>query len=104
LLERKLAGWPEVEHIWGIVAHSDLRGRATVERLLGEISKDFPFEFTAKMIDKLLSVKETELTVDKLQLLRVLKDRPLNVEYKVKILNYLWECLTVKATGIKQQV
>lgn len=56
------------------------------------------------MIDKLLAVRETELTVDKLQLLRVLKDRPLNMEYKVKILNYLWECLTIKATNIKQQV
>lgn len=49
-------------------------------------------------------MKETELTIDKLNLLRVLKDKPLSVEYKVKILNYLWECLTVKATSIKQQV
>ena len=68
-----------MEHIWGVVPHSDLRGRATIERLLAEISKDFPFEFTTKVIDKLLNVKETELTTDKLQLLRVLKDRPLNI-------------------------
>jgi uncharacterized protein YjaG (DUF416 family) len=26
------------------------------------------------------------------------------MEYKVKILNYLWECLTVKSTAIKQNV
>jgi hypothetical protein len=104
MLEQGLAGWPEVEHIWGIVPHSDVRGRVTVERLLGELSKDFTFEFTARILDKLLAVRETELTVEKLQLLRVLKDRPLSVDYKVKILNYLWECLTVKATSIKQQV
>ena len=30
MLEQGLAGWPEVEHIWGVVPHSDLRGRATV--------------------------------------------------------------------------
>lgn len=72
--------------------------------MLGELSKDFPFEFTAQLLDRLLAVKETELTVEKLQLVRVLKDRPLNVDYKVKILNYLWELLTVKATIIKQQV
>ena len=34
----------------------------------------------------------------------MLKDRPLNVDYKVRILNYLWELLTVKATSIKQNV
>jgi len=28
----------------------------------------------------------------------------LNVDYKVRILNYLWELLTVKATSIKQNV
>lgn len=104
MLEQGLAAWPEIEHIWAVVPHSDLRGRATIERLLGELSKDFPFEFTAKLLDRLLAVKETELTVDKLQLVRVLKDRQLSVDYKVKILNYLWELLTVKATSIKQQV
>lgn len=104
MLENGIIGWPEIEFIWNIIPHSDIRGRATVEKLIGEISKDFSFEFTAKIIDKLLSVKESELTIDKLNLLRVLKDRQLSTDYKVKVLNYLWECLTVKSTNIKQQV
>jgi uncharacterized protein YjaG (DUF416 family) len=49
-------------------------------------------------------LKETDITIDKLNLLRTLKDKDLNKEYKVKILNYLWECLTIKSTNIKQNV
>lgn len=43
MLDNKLAGWTEVDHVWSVVPHSDLRGRATIERLIGDISKDFPF-------------------------------------------------------------
>lgn len=93
-----------MDFLWNIIPHSDLRGRATVEKLIGEISKDFSEDFTAKIIDKVLGLKESELTTDKLNLLRVLKDRQLSTDYKVKVLNYLWECLTVKSTNIKQQV
>jgi hypothetical protein len=50
-----------------------------VEKLIGDISKDFTFDFTSKIIDNILNVKETELTIDKLNLLRVLKDRELTM-------------------------
>lgn len=104
LLEHAIIGWPEVEFLWNVIPHSDLRGRATLERLVGEVSKDFSEEFTARIVDKLLGVRESELTTDKLNLLRVLRDRPLSTDRRVKVLNFLWECLTVKSTNIKQQV
>lgn len=104
MVEVNIIGWPEIEHIWNIFPHSDLRSRTTIEKLIGDISKDFTFEYTSKIIDKILTLKETDITIDKLNLLRTLKDKDLNKEYKVKILNYLWECLTIKSTNIKQNV
>lgn len=38
----------------------------------------------------ILRLKETDLTVDKLNLLRMLKDREVSNEHKEKILYYLW--------------
>jgi len=58
--------------------------------LLGDISKDFPLEYTTQLLDKLLSIKETDLTIEKLNLLKTLKDKELPTEIKVKMLNHLW--------------
>jgi len=52
----------------------------------------------------LVDIKETELTIDKLNLLRTLKNREISSAYKEKIMYYLWECLTVKSANIKQNV
>ena len=77
MIDNKIIGWTEIEYIWNIIPHSDIRGRVVVEKLIGDISKDFTFEFTSRIIDNILNVKETDLTIDKLNLLRVLKDREL---------------------------
>jgi hypothetical protein len=104
MLDNKIIGWNEIDYIWNIIPQSDLRGRAIIEKLISDISKDFSLEYSSRIIDKLLSVKETDITLDKLNLLRTLKDKPLTTEYKIKILNYLWECLTIKSTNIKQSI
>lgn len=104
MLDNKIIGWNEIDYIWNIIPQSDLRGRAIIEKLISDISKDFSLEYSSRIIDKLLNVKETDLTLDKLNLLRTLKDKPLTTEYKIKILNYLWECLTIKSTNIKQSI
>ena len=104
MLEKGLIGWKEIQYIWNLVPHTDFRGRATVEKLLGDISKNLPLEFISHLIDRLLEVKETDITIDKLNLLRTLKDRELSVQYKVKILNHLWELLTVKSTNIQAKI
>jgi hypothetical protein len=57
MMDQKIIGWNEIEHIWNIIPHTDLRGRATIEKLIGDISKDFSFDFTSKIIDKLLAIK-----------------------------------------------
>ena len=103
-MESNLIGWNEIEHIWKVIPHSDLRGRATIEKLLADISKSFKPEHTERLIDIILSLKETELTVDKMNLLRTLKDQEISSECKEKIMYYLWDNLTVKSTNIKQNV
>lgn len=84
--------------------HTDVRGRTTIEKLIGDISKDFSIEYVQKIIDKILVVKETEITIDKLNLLKILKDKDLDVEYKAKILTYLWDSITIKSVNIKPHI
>lgn len=55
-------------------------------------------------MDKILSLKETELTTDKLNLLRTLKNYDISSQHKERVLYYLWECLTVKSTNIRQNI
>jgi hypothetical protein len=72
--------------------------------LLSDVSKSLKPEYSEKLIEMILAIKETDLTIDKLNLLRTLKDSEITDECKEKILYYLWELLTVKSTGIKQKV
>lgn len=51
-----------------------MRGRATIEKLLADISKSLKIEYTEKIIDLILNLKETDLTADKLNLLKTLKN------------------------------
>lgn len=74
LLGNHLIGWNEIEHIWNVIPHNDLRGRSTIEKLLADISKSLKIEYTEKIIDLILNLKATELTADKLNLLRTLKN------------------------------
>jgi hypothetical protein len=41
LMDAQLIGWKEIEHVWNVIPHSDLRGRTTIEKLLADISKSF---------------------------------------------------------------
>lgn len=75
MMDEHLIGWNEIEHIWKVIPHTDLRGRTTIEKLLADVSKSFQPQHTEKLIDLILVIKETDLTVDKLGLLRTLKDR-----------------------------
>lgn len=59
-----------------------MRGRATIEKLLSDVSKSFKPEYSEKLIASILAIKETDLTVEKLNLLRTLKDREISDEYK----------------------
>ena len=81
-----------------------MRGRATIEKLLADTSKNFKIEYTERLVDKILSLKETELTTDKLNLLRTLKNYDISSQHKERVLYYLWECLTVKSTNIRQNI
>jgi hypothetical protein len=44
--------------IWNIFPNSDIRGRASVEKLIGELSESFPLEFIYKFIDDIIFLKE----------------------------------------------
>jgi hypothetical protein len=57
MVEEGLIGWQEIHHMWGVIPHSDLRGRAILERIIGEISSKFKPTYTEALIDCLLSVK-----------------------------------------------
>lgn len=46
LMDSQLIGWNEIEHIWNVIPHNDLRGRATIEKLLADTSKNFKIEYT----------------------------------------------------------
>ena len=63
-------GWKEVEDLWNSVPLTDQRGRAIIEKVLAEVSKDLPIDHVEKLLTKLLNLKETELTLDNLNLLR----------------------------------
>jgi hypothetical protein len=63
-------GWKEVEELWNSVPLTDQRGRAIIEKVLAEVSKDLPIDHVEKLLTKLLNLKETELTLDNLNLLR----------------------------------
>lgn len=104
MLDNGIIGWKEIDYIWSIVPHSDARGRTTIEKLIGDISKYLSLEFVERIIDRILSVKESEITIEKLNLLKVLKNRELNKEYNMKILAYLWDCITIKSSNIKSSV
>lgn len=39
MLEKEIMGWTEIDHLWNLMPHTDLRGRATIEKLIGDISK-----------------------------------------------------------------
>ena len=40
LIQRKIAGWKEVEIFWNSVPITDQRGRSTLEKMLAEVSKE----------------------------------------------------------------
>lgn len=63
-------GWKEVEELWNSVPLTDQRGRAIIEKVLAEVSRDLPIDHVEKLLTKLLNLKETELTLDNLNLLR----------------------------------
>ena len=82
-----------------------MRGKATVEKMIGELSKSFSLEDTKKVIRKILSYKESELTVDNLTLLRSLKDhKELQDEDRLQILQAMWEIITMKTMNITEQI
>jgi hypothetical protein len=45
--------------LWNIYPPTDLRGKATVEKMIGEIAKSFGIEETNKIIEKILKYKES---------------------------------------------
>ncbi len=73
--------------------------------MIGELSKSFSLEDVKKVIRKILSYKESELTVDNLGLLRALKDhKELRDEDKLEILQAMWEIITMKAMNVTEQI
>ena len=73
--------------------------------MIGELSKSFSLEDTKKVIRKILSYKESELTVDNLTLLRSLKDhKELQDEDRLQILQAMWEIITMKTMNITEQI
>lgn len=80
---------------------TDTRGRATIEKLLTDISKNIPIKWAEVLVSKILALKETELTNDNLSLLKELKNRELGTDMQMKILSFLWDTLTVKSGNIK---
>ena len=61
-------------------------------------------QFVEQIINKLISLKEVELTLDNLNLLRQLKNREISAEYEQKILGYLWETITEKTINLKENI
>lgn len=56
------------------------------------------------LVAKILEIRETELTVGNLGLLKVLKDKVYSRISIMKMLEYLWDLITVKANIIKVAV
>jgi hypothetical protein len=53
------------------------------------------------VVRKILSLKESELTVDNLALLRAVKEhKELRDEERLEILQAMWEIITMKAANI----
>lgn len=54
MLNSEVISFKEIEYLWNIYPASDMRGRATVERMIGEIAKILDVKDTVKLIEKLL--------------------------------------------------
>lgn len=59
LIERQVISLKEFEHLWTVIPTSDVRGRATIEKLLAELSKKLPISFIEFLVNKILSLKPT---------------------------------------------
>ena len=103
-IEKGIVSEAEFGQIWHIVPLSDQRAHAVIEKLIVEVSKFIPISFVELILEKLLSLKETELTADNLNLLRELKNREISEDYQMRILSYLWEVISVKSINIKTNI
>lgn len=70
MVKHEIISSQQFESLWTIVPVTDTRGRVAIEKLLTETSKNIPISFAMVLIDKILQLKETELTVDNLNLLK----------------------------------
>ena len=103
-LDANILNFKELEHLWRIIPFSDLVGRAALEKLLGEVSSEMNYDQVEYLVAKILQIKETELTVGNLGLLKVLKNKVYSRISIMKMLEYLWDLITVKASIIKVAV
>ena len=104
MIEKEIVSLKEFEQLWNMVPISDQRSHAIIEKLIADISQYVPLTFVEMLLDKLLALKETELTPENLNLLRELKNRELVDEYQIKILTFLWDVLTTKSFNIKTNI
>ena len=104
MIKNEIISLRQFENLWTIVPVTDTRGRVTFEKLLTDISKNLPIQFVDLLISKILQLRETELTIDNLGLLRELKNRDIGNDMQMKILSFLWDILTVKSGNIKTNI
>lgn len=101
----KIISFKEIEYLWNIYPTTDLRGKSTVEKMIGNLANSFTVDDTKKVINKILAYKENEFTVDNLSLLRSLKEHPLlSEDFIFNILESMWKIITQKSTSVTETI
>lgn len=104
LLDNNLIQGKEIEYLWRLFPVSDFRGRAVLEKLISEVVPEMNHELVEALVYKIIEIKETDVTIDNLALLRALKNKLYSKDCIVKTLSYLWDLLTIKSANVKPAV
>lgn len=83
---------------------TDHHGRTVLEKMLGDVVTEMQYDHVELLINKVLEIKETDITIDNLNLLRALKNKLYSRECTLRMLQYLWDLLTTKSAGVKHAV
>lgn len=54
---------------------TDHHGRTVLEKMLGDVVTEMQYDHVELLINKVLEIKETDITIDNLNLLRALKNK-----------------------------
>lgn len=104
LLDNNLIGEADMDYLWRIYPPTDFRGRAVLHKVLGEVVAEMQHEQVEMLIHRIIEIREADITIDDLALLRSLKNKLYSKECTLRTLEFLWDLLTVKSGNVKVAV